>query len=169
MPSDSPGQARTIALLRSDHDTSGFDSGEPALDDWLRKRAIHNLQAGASRTYVACPPDEPVVEAYYALSMGQILAAEALGSMRRNMPRYIPSVILGRLAVDRRRQGTGLGRAMLADAVRRTLRASAEVSARLIVVHAISDEAEAFYLRHGFVRLPVDTPTLALDLNKLRR
>jgi GNAT superfamily N-acetyltransferase len=101
--------------------------------------------------------------------MGQILADEATGSMRRNMPKFIPAVVLGRLAIDRAWQGKGLGRALLADAVQRSLRASAEVSARLVIVHAISPAAEAFRLRHGFSRLPVETPTLALDLVKLRR
>jgi GNAT superfamily N-acetyltransferase len=101
--------------------------------------------------------------------MGQILADEATGSMRRNMPKFIPAVVLGRLAIDRAWQGKGLGRALLADAVQRSLRASAEVSARLVIVHAISPAAEAFYRRHGFARLPVETPTLALDLVKLRK
>lgn len=100
--------------------------------------------------------------------MGQILATEAAGAMRRNMPRTIPAVVLGRLAGDRAWQGTGLGRAMLADAVHRAERASAEMSARLVIVHAISPAAEAFYLHHGFARLPVETPTLALDLVRLR-
>jgi len=85
------------------------------------------------------------------------------------MPHHIPAVILGRLAIDRTWQGQGLGRALLADAVRRSLRASHEISARLVIVHAISAAAEAFYLHHGFTRLPVETPTLALDLIKLQK
>jgi hypothetical protein len=56
----------------------------------------------------------------------------------------------------------------LADVLRRALLASNEVSARLIIVHAISPAAEAFYLHHGFTRLPVDTPTFALDLVKIK-
>jgi GNAT superfamily N-acetyltransferase len=82
------------------------------------------------------------------------------------MPKSIPAVILGRLAIDQNWQGYGLGKLLLADVVERSLRASSEVSARLIVVHAISPSAEAFYLHHGFTRLPVETPTLALDLVK---
>lgn len=156
-------------LLTQTHEASTFDSGELALDDWLRKRAWANLQAGASRTYVVCPVGSNAIAGYYAISMGQILAEGALGSMRRNMPPHIPAVILGRLAIDREWQGKGLGRAMLADVVRRSLRASEEVSARLVVVHAISPAAEAFYLHHGFARLPVATATLALDLVKLQR
>lgn len=156
-------------LLTEAHDATAFDSGEPVLDDWLRHRALDNLRAAASRTYVVCPIGSPGIAGYFALSMGQILAHEAVGSMRRNMPRAIPAVVLGRLAIDRAWQGKGLGRAMLADATNRALRASAEVSARLLIVHAISPAAEAFYRHHGFTRLPVETPTLALDLVKYRK
>lgn len=156
-------------LLTEAHDGSAFDSGEPVLDDWLRRRAWSNLQTAASRTYVVCPEGSHRVVGYFALSMGQILAHEATGAMRRNMPRFIPSVVLARLAIDRAWQGKGLGRALLVDAVERSRRASAEVSARLVLVHAISPAAEAFYRHHGFTRLPVETPTFALDLVKLGR
>lgn len=156
-------------LLTEAHDAAAFDCGEPALDDWLRTRALKNLQLAASRTYVICPTNSNCVVGYYALSMGQILSEDALGSMRRNMPNQIPAVILGRLAIDRIRQGRGLGVALLADAVRRAERASEEISARLVIVHAISPAAEAFYRSHGFARLPMETPTLALDLVKLRK
>ncbi len=139
------------------------------LDDWLRQRAWNNQQSAASRTYVVCPAGTLAIVGYAALSMGQILAQEATGSMRRNMPKFITAVGLGRLAISRAWHGKGLGRALLADVVARAQRASAEVSARLVVVHAISPAAEAFYLHHGFTRLPVETPTLALDLVKLRK
>ena len=127
------------------------------------------MLTAASRTYVVCPTGSSRVIGYFALSMGQILADEATGSMRRNMPKFIPAVVLGRLAIDRPWQGKGLGRALLADAIQRSLRASAEVSARLVIVHTISPAAEAFYVHHGFTRLPVETPTFALDLVKLRK
>ena len=156
-------------LLTEAHDGSTFDSGEPVLDEWLRRRAWNNYLTAASRTYVVCPTGSSRIVGYFALSMGQILADEATGAMRRNMPKFIPAVVLGRLAIDRAWQGKGLGRALLADAIQRSLRASAEVSARLVIVQAISPTAEAFYLHHGFTRLPVETPTLALDLVKLQR
>ena len=154
-------------LLTEAHDGSGFESGEPVLDDWLRQRAWKNLQDAASRTYVVCPAGSLTIIGFAALSMGQILAQGATGSMRRNMPKVIPAVLLGRLAIAKGWQGRGLGRALFADVVARAQRAAAEVSARLVLVHAISPAAEVFYLRHGFTRLPVETPTLALDLVKL--
>ncbi len=128
---------------------------------------MDNIQAGASRTYVVCPADSRKVAGYYALCMGQVVSQDVTGSMRRNMPKHIPAVILGRLAIDLTWQGKGLGRSLLGDVVQRSFRASSEVSARLIIVHAISPSSEAFYLHHGFTRLPVETPTLALDLVKL--
>lgn len=156
-------------LLTQAHDTASFDCGEPVLDDWLRNRAWDNMQVAASRTYVICPAGSGRIVGFFALSMGQILAQDVKGSMRRNMPRQIPAVTLGRLAIDRAWQGKGLGRALLADVVPRSLRAGAEVSARLVIVHAISPDAEAFYLHHGFTRLPGEAPTLALDLLKLQK
>lgn len=152
-------------LLTQAHDNSLFDSGEPVLDDWLRQRAWNNLQVAASRAYVVCPSGSMRIVGYFAISMGQILGTEVVGAMRRNMPPQIPSMLLGRLAIDREWQGKGLGRAMLNDVVRRAMHSDA--AARLVIVHAISPAAEAFYLRHGFARLPVETPTYALDLVKL--
>ena len=166
---DAPRLFDPPVLLTEAHDSSSFDSGEPVLDDWLRRRAWDNLQAAASRTYVACPKGSREIVGYFALSMGQILAQEATGSMRRNMPKHIPAGTLGRLAIDRAWQGKGLGRALLADVVKRSLLASSEVSARLVIVHAISPAAETFYLHSGFTRLPVETPMFALDLVKFQK
>jgi len=157
------------APLTEAHDSSEFNSGEPTLDAWLRQRALKNAELFATKTYVTCPSDSRRVVGYYAVCMGQILNQEGTGSMRRNMPQQIPAVILGRLAIDAGWQGTGLGRLLLADVTKRSLRAAHEISARLLVVHAISPAAEAFYIRHGFTRLLVETPIFALDLLKIER
>ncbi|MFD2183976.1 GNAT family N-acetyltransferase [Rhodoplanes azumiensis] len=155
--------------LTEAHDLSSFRSGEPVLDDWLRERALANSSVLASKTYVVCRAGTAAVVGYYALCMGQILNREATGAMRRNMPRHIPAVVLARLGVDRGRQGQGLGKGLLQDAVFRSARAAREISACLVIVHALAPAAEAFYSRHGFVRLPVETPTYAFDLLTLSR
>lgn len=157
------------AILLATHDLSNFDSGEPVLDEWLRRRAMENTTLGASRTYVVCASGSNQVVGFFSLSMGQIFREDALGSMRRNMPNTIPAIVLGRLAVDKTCQGLGLGSEMLRDVVRRALIAAAEISARLLIVHPISNEAENFYLHHGFVRLPVEAPIFALDLVKMQK
>jgi GNAT superfamily N-acetyltransferase len=155
--------------LSAAHDSADFDSGEPVLDEWLRARALPNMEMAASKTYVICAQETKRVIGFYAICIGQILNQEATGAIRRNMPRYIPAVILGRLAIDRNWHGKGLGPALLHDAVMLSARAANEVSARLLVVHAISPAAEAFYLHHGFTQLPVEIPTFALDFVKLKK
>lgn len=155
--------------LNEDHDLEAFDSGEATLDEWLRRRALSNLRLGASRTYVVCPAGSRRVAGFYALAMGGVLADDTSAGTRRNMPQIIPAVLLGRLAVDRAAQGKGLGARLLRDAVDRALRASTEISARLVIVHALTPAADAFYQRLGFVRLPGDAHALALDLVKYAR
>jgi GNAT superfamily N-acetyltransferase len=155
-------------LINRKHIFENFESGEPLLDEWLKKRAISNLELGASRTYVICPKSSQVVIGFFSLNMGQMLASETMGSMRRNMPNQIPAVVLGRLAIDLTWQGKGLGRALIFEAMRRSLRASEDVAARLLIVHAISPTAENFYKHHGFTRLPVEASMLAIDLLKYK-
>jgi GNAT superfamily N-acetyltransferase len=148
--------------LSPSHGTAGFDSGSSQLDDWLRRRALRNEAEGASRTYVVGQGDQVV--AFYALANGGVLLQSASGRVRRNMPDPIPVMVLGRLAVDRRCQGQGLGRALLRDAILRTLQAAEIAGIRALVVHAKDEHARAFYGRCGFMASPLDPLSLMLAL-----
>jgi GNAT superfamily N-acetyltransferase len=154
--------------LTFDHDLVDFDSGSQPLDAWLRRRALANEQAGASRTYVVCAREARVV-GYYALANGAVNLSTATGRTRRNMPDPIPVIVLGRLAVDRRFQGRGIGRALLRDAVLRALQTAELVGVRAILVHAISEEAKGFYERNGFSASPVDPLTLMITMADAER
>jgi GNAT superfamily N-acetyltransferase len=101
-------------LLGDRHNISAFECGEPALDDWLRRRARANQISGASRNYVLAENDRVV--GYYSIAAGAIAVSDAPGRVRRNMPDPIPMAVLGRLAIDRAWQRRGLGRLMLRDA-----------------------------------------------------
>jgi GNAT superfamily N-acetyltransferase len=151
------------APLSEAHDLAAFDSGVPALDDWLKRRARANHAGGASRVFILADATGGVV-GYYALAAGAIALAQAPGSVRRNMPDPIPMAVLGRLAVDRQQQGKGLGAALLKDAVLRLREASDMLGMRGILVHAISDEARLFYERHGFLSSPDSPRTLIMSL-----
>ena len=122
-----------------------------------------NQVSGASRTYVVTDGLENVV-AYYALASGALTQGDAPSGLKRNMPDPIPMAILGRLAVDQRYQGQGLGIALLQDAVLRVQQAAAIMGIRGILVHAISDDAQCFYERHGFAGSPTQPMTLVLSL-----
>jgi GNAT superfamily N-acetyltransferase len=152
--------------LADHHDLTPFGSGVASLDDWLRRRARANQVSGASRTFVLC--DGETIIGYYALASGAVSAAEATGRLRRNMPDPIPVAILARLAVRSDRQGRGLGRALFRDAVFRVLNAAGAIGIRGLLVHAVSDEARAFYVGLGLVESPVDPLTLMASLGDLR-
>ena len=149
-------------LLADAHDLDLFQSGNDNLDEWLRRRARANQISGASRTYVVA--DDARVVGYYCLSSGGLAAVDAPGSIRRNTPDPIPMAIVGRLTVDHSWQGGGLGVALLQDAVLRTAQAAAIMGIRGILVHAISEEAKAFYERYGFAASPANPMTLVLSL-----
>ena len=146
--------------LSVDHDVSGFDSGDPALDDWLRRRALPNETSGASRTYVVCAGGRVV--GYYALSAGAIAHVHAPGRIKRNMPDPIPVVVLGRLAVDKALHGKGVGTGLLQDSVLRILQAAEIAGVRAILVHAISEAAKRFYEKYGFIASPIDPMTVMI-------
>jgi GNAT superfamily N-acetyltransferase len=111
--------------LSDRHQLAAFDSGEPSLDDWLRRRAAKNQANGSSRTYVVCEGSEQArVVAYYCLSAGAIGHAEAPSSLKRNRPDPIPVFVLGRMAIHKDQQQQGIGTALLNDAIRRTIQAA---------------------------------------------
>lgn len=145
------------------HNCAAFDSGELALDEWLRRRALANQAARASRSFVACAGD--AVVGFYCLAAGAV--AVAPGEVKRNMPDPIPVLVLGRLAVDRRWQGRGLGRALLRDAALRSLQASQALGIRAMLVQALNDRARGFYLGCGFTPSPVDPFVLTVTMADL--
>jgi len=152
--------------LADAHDLAPFDCGVPSLDDWLKRRARGNQLSGATRSFVAA--QERRVVAYYAVASGSITVGAAPGRFRRNMPDPTPVALLARLAIDRSWQGRGLGRALFQDCAARVLHAASSLGIRGIVVHAISEEAKAFYLAIGFEPSPLDPMTLMVTLGDVR-
>lgn len=154
------------APLADHHDLDAFSCGVAPLDEWLRRRARSNQVPGASRTFVVT--DGTAVVAYYALASGAVGSAEATGRFRRNMPDPVPVAVLARLAVDQAYVGHGLGRAIMRDCSRRVMQAADAIGIRGIIVHAISEDAKAFYLAQGFAVSPEQPTTLMVTLADLR-
>ncbi|MGA7951908.1 MAG: GNAT family N-acetyltransferase [Gloeobacterales cyanobacterium] len=152
--------------LKSLHQIESFNSGNSQLDDWLKRRALKNEAEGASRTYVLATGE--VVIAYYCLANGAVAQTLATGRVRRNMPDPVPVMVIGRLAVDLHWQGKGIGRALLRDAMLRTLHAVEIAGIRAILVHAISEEAKQFYEQCGFTASPLDPMTLMVNIKDAR-
>lgn len=159
-----PPEIRPPEKLSATHDVYGFESGEPVLDEWLRRRALKNEASGASRTYVVCVGK--TVVGYYTLAVGAVALVAATGRVRRNMPDPLPVMVLGRLAVDKEHQRRGIGTGLLRDAILRTVQAAEIAGIRAILVHALSDSAKHFYEEWGFVASPVDPLTVMITVTE---
>lgn len=153
--------------LADHHTIDGFSCGVASLDDWLKRRARQNQRSGASRTFV-CTDAAGNVLAYYALASSAVAPTAATGRFRRNMPDPVPVVVLGRLAIDQRLQGQGLGRALFQDAALRVLHAAETIGVRGLLVHALSEEAKAFYLALGLEVSPLDPMMLMVTMADLQ-
>jgi GNAT superfamily N-acetyltransferase len=154
------------APISRDHRVDGFNSGESSLDDWLKKRALKNDLAGASRCFVIARDGEVI--GYYSLSTAAIAHEAAPKSMRRNIPDPLPLLLLGRLAIDRRFHNQGLGRALLRDAMIRAVGISRDAGVFAILVHAMSEPGKRFCLSRGFVESPLQPMTLMMTLATAR-
>jgi GNAT superfamily N-acetyltransferase len=160
-----PGSVAPPVPISPDHLTDAFRCGRPSLDDWLHHRALKS-EGRSARTYVACLGR--TVAAYYCFAAGAVRLDDVPKPMQRNMPTLVPVILIGRLAVDAQYQGTGLGKAMLKDALLRALQAAEIVGARAVMVHAIDEEAATFYARRGFIRFPDASYTFFLPMEAIR-
>jgi ribosomal protein S18 acetylase RimI-like enzyme len=149
----SPSPRLRVKRLDADHDLGAFDSGNEELDGWLKRHALAAQQMDSARTFVLTSNDRVV--GYFSLTMGSVLRQDAPAKLVRGMPAYpIGTVLLARLAVDRRDQGNGVGALLLSEALRKAVDAGEAAAARLLIVDAIDDQAVRFYQRFGFVGAP---------------
>ncbi|MCZ2155530.1 MAG: GNAT family N-acetyltransferase [Bryobacterales bacterium] len=141
---------RRVEKLRADHNIEGFDCGREELNRYLLRYAWQNQRAGAAQTYVGLAGD--AVIGYHTLAVGQVSREEAPERLTKGLARHpIPIMLLARLAVDRRWHGQGVGKALLKDAMQRTLQAADIAGIRAFAVHAKDDEARRFYEKFDFI------------------
>jgi GNAT superfamily N-acetyltransferase len=156
--------------LQAHHDVASFSNGKhPALDVWLKERALAS-EGLSARTYVICRSTQPSrVVGYYAISTA-MEERQALpnAKLRRGMPTQVPLLLIGRLALDASMQGRGLGADLLSDAVRRCCAAAEIAGARAIIAHAIDDNAVKFYEHHGFVLSALGESVMLLPIEKAK-
>lgn len=145
-----------IQLLAAQHRREGFDCGDAALNDFLRRQAGQQQRRGFGKTYVALAEDGETVLGFVTVSAGQI-ATTSLSSQLK-LPRYpAPMLRIGRLAVDAHHQGEGIGQDLLAFTLRLAVEFSQRVGLYAVVVDAKHDKAKAFYVKLGFIAC-VDNP-----------
>ena len=158
-----------IQPLSRTHDRNDFDCGEESLNRFLRALARQDADRDLGVTFVAvAEAGDTKILGYYTLAMSEV---ERLIVPQKNLPpeRPVPVALLGRLAVDRRAQGHGLGERLLFDALQRAQQASSHMGAFAVVVDALNEDAQRFYARYGFQPLSDDPLHLYLSLKEIRK
>jgi len=159
---------RRVEKLRPEHRIEGLDCGREELNRYLLRYAWQNQQAGAAQTYVGVVGDRVV--GYHTLAVGHVTREEAPERLTRGLARHpVPIMLLARLAVDRRWQGQGIGKALLRDAMLRTIQAADIAGIRALAVHAKDEAARRFYEKFDFVPSPTDPMHLFVLLKDVRR
>jgi GNAT superfamily N-acetyltransferase len=153
------GKLSPPSAITSAHDLTQFHCGKEPLNDWLRFHALKN-EGRSSRTYIVSEGRTAV--GYYCLSTGAEKLVSLPSKLKRNSPDPVPLILLGRLAVDINHQGQGIGAGLLKDAFQRVAQVSKVVGSRALIVHAIDQNAMAFYIKYGFIEFPYGSQTLFL-------
>ncbi|HML95704.1 MAG TPA: GNAT family N-acetyltransferase [Thermodesulfobacteriota bacterium] len=150
------------------HDRSSFSCGVEELDIYLKTRASQDARKKVAAPFVVIDETNGTVAGFYTLSMKSVKLAELQPEAQKKLPRYpeVPAVLLGRMGIDVKYRGRGLGEIILFDALKRSYEHSGEIAAFAVVVDA-KHGAEGFYLRYGFVPFPDDKYQLFLPMKTI--
>ena len=160
-----------ILPIDQELDRSTFYSGSELLDRYFKEQVSQDIRRRVTACFVALSKDGHIA-GYYTLASASIFLGDLPTGLAKKLPRYpsVPAVRMGRLAVDQKFRGQGLGGALLADALARIDRS--EIAAYALIVDAINNEAAGFYRHHGFLEIPSKPLTLFLPLaaiSKIKR
>ena len=137
-------------LLNAEHDVSRFSCGKPALDNWLKTRALSNQEKGF--TVVIVIHEGGQVAGYYGLAPTAIVPTVMPRSVRTGQPPTpVPCLLLGQLATDQAFAGKGIGTRLLQHALMRSVAGARLVGGRALVVNALDEEAADFWRYRGFL------------------
>lgn len=145
-----------IELLNKKHNREDFDCGKELLNNYLEKQAGQDIKRKLSVCFVLSE-NGVNIQGYYTLSNNSIPLNSFPEPIQKKLPKSyssIPTTLLGRLAIDKKYQGQGIGKILLIDALKRSYELSLEIGSFAVVVDPIDDEAERFYQKYDFIKLP---------------
>jgi GNAT superfamily N-acetyltransferase len=145
-----------IELLGKKHNREDFDCGKELLNNYLKTQASQDIKRKLSACFVVFE-NETIIKGYYTLSNYSIPLSSFPEHIQKKLPKSynsIPTTLLGRLAIDKKYQGKGIGKILLIDALKRCYEISLEIGSFAVVVDPIDEEAENFYKKYDFIKLP---------------
>jgi GNAT superfamily N-acetyltransferase len=143
-----------IEPLSHHHDKAAFSCGNASLDAFLKDLAGQYDKRRLGKTFVAVRQGERLVCGYYTSAAGSLDLSALPEKQRKKFPKHpLPTVHLGRLAVDQSHQGQRLGETLLFHFLRSALDAADTMGVYAVDVRATDDKARDFYLKYGFLQL----------------
>ena len=156
--------------LDSKHNREGFSCGKNLLDNYFWKQAKQDVKRKISTCFVLVDKETYKISGYYTLSSNSISSDLIPDSFKKRLPKSylsIPAILLGRLAIDKEFQGKGIGKVLLIDSLKRCFNTSSSIGAFAVIVDPLDDDAERFYEKYGFVRLP-DSGKMFLPMKTIK-
>ena len=160
----------TIELLNKKHNRMDFDCGNDLLNNYLKQQAGQDVKRKLSVCFVFVHKETNVVAGYYTLANNSIPLNSFPEQIKKKFPKSylsIPTTLLGRLAIDKKHQGKGVGKILLIDALKRSYEVSHKIGSFAVVVDPIDEEAERFYKKYDFIQLP-DSQKLFIAIKTLK-
>ena len=156
-----------IEILKSSHNKKSFNCAQEDLNLFIKKYASQHQRSGTSKTYVALDHEDNVI-GFYCLSSTSINFELVNEEFTKRLPRYpLPSIVIGRFAVDISMQGQGIGKYLLAHALRQIANVSQMIGVNFVVIHAKDQKAANFYQRFGFIALSSNPLTLIYPVKQI--
>lgn len=146
-----------VELLNKNHNRTDFDCGKELLNNYLKNQAGQDIKRKLSACFVLLESKTNNIQGYYTLASNSIPLNSFPENLQKKFPKSytsIPTTLLGRLAVDIKYQGKGVGKILLIDALKRSYDISEEIGSFAVVVDPLDDEAEKFYEKYDFIKLP---------------
>lgn len=143
--------------LSPKHIKSGFSCGNEILDTYLQKQANQDVKRKLSVCFLIPEKETNKIKAYYTLSNNSIPLEFIPKQIQKKLPKSyknIPVTLIGRLAVDNKFQKQGIGKLLLVDALKRSFEISKTIGSFAVVVDPIDQNAESFYIKYGFIKIP---------------
>ena len=156
-----------VHKLSVNDQVDSFDCGHVALNEFLQRFALVNQRLNSSQTYASCNAGQ--VAGFYSLAVGSVEPSHSAPRVIKGIPRHpVPVMILARLAIDQRYQRQGLGKALLKNALLRTVQAADIAGIRALLVHAKDEEARNWYRQWEFEESPTDAYHLFLLVKDIK-
>lgn len=158
-------------VLDSTHPKQEFSCGKEMLDTYLHRQAKQDIDRKLSACFVLEDTETKLIQGYYTLANNSLPLSLVPPDLQKKLPKSytaIPTTLLGRLAIDQRFQGKGVGKLLLIDALFRSYQASETMGSFAVIVDPLDEEAERFYFKYGFIQLP-DSGKMFLAMQTIAR